>query len=123
MIFKITSKPIRTVLRWQIYITALLTLIGALWAGIHGAISALLGGMVSIAAASLFGLIISRAKTGTVGETLRLGLRAEAAKIIVIVFLLGWILMAYKSVIVGGLIASFIITILVFQLAFFVREK
>lgn len=110
-------------MRWQIYTTLVLALFGALWAGMHGAISALLGGVVSIASAGIFGLIISRAKTGTAGETLRLGLRAEAAKIIVIVFFLWSILALYKNVLVGGLIASFIVTILVFQLAFFVREK
>jgi hypothetical protein len=40
------SKAIRTVLRWQVIATAILMLAVGLLAGVHGAISALLGGLV-----------------------------------------------------------------------------
>ena len=42
------SKPIRTVLRWQVMATAALTLVAGALAGGHGALSAALGGAVSI---------------------------------------------------------------------------
>ena len=42
------SKPLRTVLRWQLLATAALMLVAGIWAGAHGALSALLGGSVSV---------------------------------------------------------------------------
>ena len=42
------GKPIRTVLRWQLLATAALTLVAGAWVGTHGALSAALGGAVSI---------------------------------------------------------------------------
>ena len=44
------SKPIRTVLWWQLFATLALTLLGGVLAGAHGALSAALGGAVSAGA-------------------------------------------------------------------------
>ena len=49
MFFGVRSRPIRTILRWQLIVTAALTLVVAslLW-GMHGAVSAALGGLVNV---------------------------------------------------------------------------
>ena len=49
------SKPIRTVLRWQLIATLALTLIAAAVTGVHGALSAFLGGTVSVCAGLVSG--------------------------------------------------------------------
>jgi hypothetical protein len=43
-------RPIRTVLRWQLLVTAALALAGGILVGVEGALSATLGGAVSICA-------------------------------------------------------------------------
>ena len=47
------GKPIRTVLRWQLVATAVLTLAAGLIAGVDGALSAALGGLVSVVPADI----------------------------------------------------------------------
>ena len=51
------GKPIRTVLRWQLLVTAALTLAAGIWAGAHGALSASLGGLISILAGWLLSFL------------------------------------------------------------------
>src|SRR5258708_39562134 len=50
MVFKLPPRPIRIVLRWQLIVTAVLTLVAALLWGRDGAISAALGGAVNVVA-------------------------------------------------------------------------
>ena len=73
-------KPIRTVLRWQVIATAMLTLIAALLWGLEGAVSAALGGAINVVAGWVYGWRISRVEARTAGEALRTMLRAEAIK-------------------------------------------
>jgi ATP synthase protein I len=116
------SKPIRTVLRWQLYATAAAALVAGWWQGIPGAISAVLGGLVNMAAGWVFGWFASRAKAGT-GETLVALLRAEASKILVIVVLLWLVLAVYRQVALAAFFGTFIVTALLFSAAFFVRDR
>ena len=53
----IEGKPIRTVLRWQLYATATSMLIAGLWVGLHGALSALAGGLMIFTAGAVFGWV------------------------------------------------------------------
>ena len=46
----IISKPIRVVLQWQLGVTVALALLAGWLAGMHGALSAALGGAVSLCA-------------------------------------------------------------------------
>jgi ATP synthase protein I len=115
-------KPIRTVLRWQLIATAALTLAGGLLAGVDGALSAALGGAVSICAGWVSAVVASRGKALSAGEVLFGALRAEAVKIGLIVLLLWLVLALYENVVVPALFGSFVITVLIFTMAFFVRE-
>jgi ATP synthase protein I len=55
--------------------------------------------------------------------TLATALRAEAAKIMVAVLLLWLVFATYKQVVAVGFIGSFAVSILLFGMAFFVREE
>lgn len=122
MALLVESKPIRTVLRWIVYATAASALIAGIWEGSHGAVSALLGGLVNLTAGAVFGWIATRAKPTSAGETLRVLLRAEAAKIALIIAQLWLVLASYKQVVPLAFFATFMVTVVLFSMAFFVRE-
>ena len=115
-------RPIRTVLWWQVIATAALTLAGGLLAGVHGALSAALGGTVSIAAGWISAVVAARGKARSAGDVLLGALKAEAVKIGIIVLLLWLVLATYDEVVAPALLGSFVITVLIFTMAFFVRE-
>ena len=118
----VLRRPIRTVLRWQLIATAVLTLAGGVLAGVDGAVSAALGGAVSICAGLVSAVVAARGKAQSAGEVLFGALRAEAVKIGLIVLLLWLVLAAYDNVVPPALFGSFLITVLIFTMAFFVRE-
>jgi len=115
-------KPIRTVLRWQMMATALLTLAGGILAGVDGALSAALGGAVSICAGWVSAVAASKGKAQLAGAVLISALTAEGVKIGLMVILLWLVLAAYDSVVAPALFGSFIVTALIFGMAFFVRD-
>ena len=122
MLKRISSKPIRTVLRWQVYATVAITLGAGLWAGLHGAVSALLGGVINQLADLAYALLISGGGIRTAGNTLRTLFRAEGVRILLIVFLLAWVLTAYKEVIHPVFFLSFVVSVLVFRAAILVKD-
>jgi ATP synthase protein I len=115
-------KPILTVLRWQLAATAALALIAALVAGGHGAASALAGGLISITAGLASALVASLGAAKSAGGVVLGALRAEAAKLGLAVLLLWLVLVNYSQAVIGALIATFVVTLLIFAMAFFVRE-
>ena len=116
------SKPIRTVLRWQLLATAALSLVAGIWAGAHGAYSALLGGSVSVFSGLAAAGVASLGKADSAGGVLLFALGAEAVKIGLIVVLLWLVLATYQDAVVLAVIATFTVTVLIFAMAFFVRE-
>jgi ATP synthase protein I len=121
------TKPIRTVLKWQVIATACIAAVAGLWAGGHGAASALLGGLVNVAAgvvyAWLLGLGLGGARMPDVGASLVAMFRAEAGKILAIVGGLWFVLSTYKDIVPAAFFAAFVITVVVFSMAFFVRDE
>lgn len=118
----VLRKPIRTVLRWQLVATAALTLVGGVLAGRDGALSAALGGAVSLCAGWVSAVVASMGKAQSAGEVLFAALGAEVVKIGLAVLLLWVVLISYEHAVVAVLIGSFIATMLIFAMAFFVRE-
>jgi ATP synthase protein I len=116
------SKPIRTVFRWQLTATAALTVAAALLAGGHGAISAAAGGLASIVAGLVAAQVASWGSAKSAGGVLVTALTAEAVKIGLAVLLLWMTLVNYGHAVVAVLIGSFIATMLIFAMAFFVPE-
>jgi ATP synthase protein I len=102
--------------------TAGLTLIAGSLAGADGALSAALGGFVSICGGLGFAVATSLGKAESAGVTLLAAFRAEMIKIGLVVILLWLVLATYKSIVVAAFIGSFAVTVLIFAMAFFVRE-
>jgi ATP synthase protein I len=118
----VLRKPIRTVLRWQLGATAALALAGGIVAGADGALSAALGGAVSVVAGGISAVVASRGRARSAGEVLIGALMAEGIKIGLIVLLLWLVLATYTDVVVPAFIGTFVITALIFAMAFFVRD-
>jgi ATP synthase protein I len=116
------SKPIRTVLKWQLAATAGLALVAGLLAGGHGAVSAAVGGAISMLAGLVAAFVASRGKAKSAGGVIVGALMAEAIKIGLAVLLLGLVLVNYDEAVVAAVIGSFAVTIVIFSMAFFVRE-
>ena len=116
------KKAVLTVLRWQLAATAALVLLGALLAGGHGAASALAGGLISITAGLVSATVASMGNAKSAGGVVLGALRAEAVKIGLAMLLLWLVLVNYSQAVVGALIAAFVVTLLIFAMAFFVRE-
>lgn len=116
------SKPIRVVFRWQLAAAAVLTLAAGLLAGKHGAISAAAGAAVSIFAGLAAAFVASRGKAKSAGGVVVGALTAEAVKIGLAVLLLWLVLANYGEAVIAALIGSFVATMLIFAMAFFVRE-
>ena len=116
------GKPILTVLGWQLAATALMTLAAALMAGAHGAASAASGGAISMVACLAAALVASLGKRKSAGGVLLGALRAEAVKIGLALLLLWLVLANYDEAAVAALLAAFVATMLIFSMAFFVRD-
>jgi ATP synthase protein I len=123
MVFKPLPRPIRIVLRWQVIVTAALTLVaGFLW-GRDGAFSALLGGAVNIVAGGVYGWRVSRREARSAGEALATMLRAEGMKIVLIIAGLLVVFTQYKDIVHVAFFATFVITVGVFAAAIAVRDE
>jgi ATP synthase protein I len=116
------GKPIVTVLRWQIAATAAMALAAAVISGAHGAASAAAGGAISIVAGLASALVASLGKGKSAGAILLSALHAEAIKLGSALLLLWLVLANYQEAAVGALLATFIVTMLIFSMAFFVRD-
>lgn len=115
-------KPIRTVLIWQLAAAAAMALAAALLAGERGAASAAAGGAIGIVACLASALVASLSKAKSAGGILLAALRAEAVKLGAALLLLWLVLANYPEAAVGVLLGAFVVTMLIFSLAFFVRE-
>jgi len=111
------------VLKWQLLATAVTVAAGASFAGVHGAASAALGGLVSIVAGLSAGLVAAAGgRRNSAGEVLLRALTAEGVKLGLIAVLLWVVLATYSKVVVPAFLGSFMLTALIFAMAFFVRE-
>jgi ATP synthase protein I len=115
-------RPVLTVLKWQLVATTALALLSGLVAGWHGALSAVAGGAISVTAGLSAALVASLGRARSAGSVVIGALRAEAVKIGVALLLLWLVLLNYSQAVVGALIASFIVTLVIFAMAFFVRD-
>lgn len=91
--------------------------------GRHGALSALLGGFVNLSAGSVFGLLATRSRKKPVGEALHALMRAEAAKIALIVAGLWLVLTNYQALVPGVFFGTFVLTVIFFSMAIFISDR
>ena len=109
-------------LLWQAVATLIIAVIAGLWAGVHGAVSAGLGGVVNLTAGVVYAFVLAIAPPKTAGATIAALFRAEAAKIFVIIGLLWLVLSTYHEAVVPAFLAAFIVTVLLFRVALFIRD-
>jgi len=110
------------VLVWQAAATLIIAGVGGLWVGVHGALSAVLGGVVNISAGVVYAFVLAIAPGKTAGATVLALFRAEGAKILVIIGQLWLVLATYKEVVVPAFLAAFVVTVLLFRVSLFVRD-
>ena len=67
-------------------------------------------------------MVAKSGKADSAGGVLISALMAEAIKIGLIVILLGIVLVVYDEIVAAAFFGSFFVTILLFSMAFFVRE-
>ena len=118
----LSTRPIRRVLQWQAGATAVIAAVAGLWLGPHGALSAVLGGVVSITAVVVYAVILGISNPVSAGGTVAAVFRAEAGKILVIILQLWLVLVTYKEVVFLVFFASFVITVLLFRMALLERN-
>ena len=116
-------RKFRPVIGSQVLATIIIASIAAWFAGVHGAISAALGGLISIIAGLVFMLLTARSKVRSAGEVLLVALKAEAAKLFLAILLLWLVLTVYQAVVIVGLVGSFVVSILIFSMALFAGDK
>ena len=120
------SKPFRTVLRWQAIVTVTIAVIAGAWTGWHGALSAGLGGLVNLSAGVVFAFILQLSlgdgRPRGVGPPLVAMFRAEAGKVAVILAQLWLVMSTYRDIVPAAFFTAFIATVIVFSMAFFVRD-
>jgi F0F1-type ATP synthase assembly protein I len=90
--------------------------------GLHGVVSSLLGGLVNVSAGVVFALLAGLGRPATAAATVHAMIRAETAKITVIVLALWLVLTSYREVVHGAFFAAFIATVLVSQAAILIRD-
>ena len=122
MVFKPLMRPIRTVLRWQLIATVVLSLLALILWGAHGAVSAALGGLVNLVAGGVYGWRVSQSEARTAGEALRTMMKAEGMKILLILAGLWAVLTAYKEIVHAAFFVAFVITVGIFAAAIAVRD-
>ena len=116
------SRPIRTVLAWQMIVTVAIAATAALMAGKHGAISAAAGGVVGFVAGLASAMVASGRAAKSAGGILVVALKAEAVKLGLALILLWLVLANYDDAVTGAFLAAFVASMLVFSMAFFVRD-
>ncbi len=120
------TKPIRTVLRWQLIATAAIAAIAGVVAGWDGALSAALGGFVNVSAgvvfAFLLGLGAEAASKAGAGGTLMTMFRAEGGKVLLIIAQLWLVLSFYKDLVPWAFFTAFVLTVIIFSMAIVVRD-
>lgn len=118
----IKNGPLYIVLRMQLLATIAVAVVVWFFLGMQGAISASLGGVVSVVSSAAFAVIVSRHKGYTAGEAIRTALRAESIKIVLTVSLLWLVFKFYENVNALAFIGAFILTVLVHSVALLVAN-
>ncbi len=124
MIPPLKTRPLRTVLRWQLIATAVIAAVAGAWVGWHGVVSALLGGLVNVAAGVAYALVLGLGVTRTTsaGMSLVAMFRAEGVKILLIVAQLWLVLSLYRDVVPAAFFSAFVVTVVIFSMAIAVRD-
>ena len=118
----LTSPPVRATLRWQAGATLGVALVAGALAGVDGAISAALGGLITVIAGIAFAVVVSIKDSPSAEATLVTMFLAEGAKMAAIILLLWVVITVYKELVAAAFFSAFVITVLLNRVAFWVRS-
>lgn len=119
----LTSAPVRATLRWQVAATAAIAIIAWLWAGPDGAISAALGGSITVVSGFGYAVVIGVRRAVSAESTLVTMFTAEGVKIGAIILMLWVVITLYRDLVAAAFFAAFVITVLLNRVAFMVPER
>lgn len=120
----IKNKSLNAALKAQIVVTVLAAIgVGIIYSSEHAAMSAMLGGLISVMPSAAYAMIVSHHKGYAAGDAIRTALRAEAVKIILTIMLLWIAFRFYVDVNAIALVATFIMVVLTYSAALFVSEE
>jgi ATP synthase protein I len=122
MFAALASRPIRTVLCWQALASLACALVAAFWSGSNAAWSAAMGGGVTVASTLAYALMLGAGEKSSAVAAVATMLRAEAVKIVVVFVGLWLALTRFQGVMPLALIVTFVITVLLFRVAFLARN-
>ena len=81
------------------------------------------GGLINLTAGTVFGLIATHSSRRTLGEAMTALMRAEVGKVTLVVAQLWVVLVYYKQLMLAPFFVTFILTVICFSMAIFVRER
>ncbi|MCL2297634.1 MAG: ATP synthase subunit I [Proteobacteria bacterium] len=111
-------QPVKTVLYWQTGLTLVAMIVGGLWVGAQGVVSAAIGGGITVFANAVYALaMFLGSRPQSAGAALTSLLRAEAIKLALVVVLLFLTLAFYKSIHHVVFFVTFFVTVLAFSSA------
>lgn len=111
------GRAFRVTILWQTVASVAIAALAGIVAGLHGFLSALLGGGIGVMGVLVFSLV-SRRRVGSSSSAVRVALRAEGAKVLVVVVLLWLAFTAYPDMVVLAFLGAFVVSVLLSGLAF-----
>jgi len=125
-------KPLRTVLLWQLLVSTGMVVCGLALSGVPTAVSVLLGALAVGISGLLASLTLSSFTLSSSGgrarravsatQVVTVALLVELFRITLMLMLLVFGLTFYEAAQPGLMIAAFIVNVVIFSMAFFVRE-
>lgn len=109
-------------LLWQAIVTVAVAAVAGFAAGVHGVWSALLGGVINLAANGLYALAYGLMRPAGPGGEVIAAVRAEASKILLLLLLLAAAFLTYREMVPAAFLAAFILTALLFRLVLILRD-
>lgn len=111
------DRAYRLTILWQIIATTAVAGLAGVLTGGKGFVSAVLGGGIGVAGTWVFALVSKRRVVDS-GNVVRIALRAEAAKVAVVVLLLWLAFATYRDMAVVAFFGAFMISVLLSGIAF-----
>ena len=111
-------------LLWQAVATVAVATVAGVWAGGNAgcAWSAVLGGVVNLAANAMYGFAYGWMRPSGPGGAVIAAVRAEASKILLVLVLLLAVVVLFRELVLAAFLATFILTALLFRLVLIVRD-
>lgn len=102
--------------------TIAIAALAGVWAGGHAALSAVLGGVVSLTASAVYAFVLALSRPTTAGGSLVAMFRAEASKILVILGEFWLVLATYKEIVPAAFFLAFVVAVLLNRMALLDRN-